>query len=80
MKSLSLVLILALSSSSCSTFSKTARMDRAYYKQLKQVSATREKRRQQLIKRQEAETSKLRNPPPSPEQQSVQLTPAPASQ
>jgi hypothetical protein len=61
-------------------FSKTSRMDRAYYKQLKQVNAAREQRRQRLIQRQHAETSKLRNPPPSPEQQNVQLTPAPESQ
>lgn len=81
MKSLSLVLILALSTSSCSMFSKTARMDRAYYKQLKQVSAAREIRRQQLIKRQRAEMPSLRNtPPPSPEQQNVQFTSAPANE
>ncbi len=79
MKSLSLVLVLALSTSSCSMFSKSARMDRAYYKQLKQVSAAREKRRQQLIKRQRIDMPQVRNTP-SPEQQYIQLTPASQNQ
>lgn len=62
-------------------FSKTSRMDRAYYKQLKQVNAVREKRRQQLIKRQRAEMPSLRTTPtPSPEQQNVQYTSAPGNQ
>ena len=61
-------------------FSKTSRMDRAYYKQLKQVNAAREKRRQQLIKRQRVDLPSLRYTQPSPEQQNVQFTSAPANE
>jgi hypothetical protein len=75
MKTLSLVLVLALSTSSCSMFSKNKRMDRAYYKQLKQARAAREKRRQQLIQRERAQMPSLRNTPPPLEQQNVQRTP-----
>jgi hypothetical protein len=49
-------------------------MDRAYYKQLKQVTAAREKRRKQLIRHQRAEMPSLRNSPP-PLQQYVQPSP-----
>ena len=52
MKSISLILLLALSMTGCSTFSKTARMDRAYYKQLKQVKIARQKRLKQAIEKQ----------------------------
>ena len=55
----------------CSRFTKSGRMDRAYYKQLKQVKKEREKRRKQLIHRQRAEEPSLRNAPP-PLQQNVQ--------
>jgi len=58
-------------------FTKSGRMDRAYYKQLKQVKAAREKRRKQVIQHQRAETPSLRNTPP-PLQQNVQ--PAPENQ
>jgi hypothetical protein len=49
-------------------------MDRAYYKQLKQVKAAREKRRKQVIQHQRAEMPSLRNTPP-PLQQNVQPSP-----
>ena len=61
-------------------FSKTARMDRAYYKQLKQVGVAREKRRHQLIQHQRAEMPSLRNSPPPLEMQTVQQAPAPAKE
>jgi hypothetical protein len=55
-------------------FTKSGRMDRAYYKQLKQVKAAREKRRKQVIQHQRAEMPSLRNTPP-PLQQNVQPSP-----
>jgi hypothetical protein len=48
-------------------------MDRAYYKQLKQVNASREKQRQNLINRQRAEQPSLRSTPP-PLQMQTQTT------
>jgi hypothetical protein len=79
MKALCLVLLLGLSTPGCSMFTKSGRMDRAYYKQLKQVKAAREKRREQLIRRQRAEMPSLRNPTP-PLQQNVQPAPSPENQ
>lgn len=52
MKSLCVVLLLGLCMPGCSMFTKSGRMDRAYYKQLKHVKAEREKRRKQTIKKQ----------------------------
>jgi hypothetical protein len=49
-------------------------MDRAYYKQLKQVKVTREKRRKQLIKHQRAQAPSLRKTPSAPEQ-NVRISP-----
>lgn len=49
-------------------------MDRAYYKQIKQAKAIREKRRKQLIQHQRAEAPSLRNTPP-PLEQNVQPPP-----
>ena len=59
-------------------FTKSGRMDRAYYKQLKQVKAKREKQRKNLIQHQRAQMPSLRNSPPPLEQQPVQ--PAPENQ
>ena len=76
MKSLFLVLLLALSVPGCSRFTKTGRMDRAYYKQLAQVKVEREKRRKNLIKDQRAQLkASLRNNPPLLESQPVQSGP-----
>jgi hypothetical protein len=75
MKFLCLILLLGLSMPSCSRFTKSGRMDRAYYKQLKQVKTAKEKRRKELIKHQRAEMPSLRNSPPPLEQQRVQSTP-----
>jgi hypothetical protein len=74
MKMLSLVLVMAVSLPGCSMFTKSGRMDRAYYKQLKQVKAAREKRRKNLIQHQRAEMPSLRNTPPPLEQQNVRTT------
>ncbi|MFN2623970.1 MAG: hypothetical protein ABR611_14115 [Chthoniobacterales bacterium] len=74
MKSLSFVLLIALSMPGC-MFSKSARMDRAYYKQLKQVKVAREKHRKQIIQHQRAEMPSLRNSPPPLEMQTVQQAP-----
>ena len=77
MKSLSFVLLLALAMPGC-MFSKSARMDRAYYKQVKQVKVARAKRQKQLIQHQRAEMPSLRNSPPPLDMQPVQQTSAPA--
>src|SRR3989440_12444786 len=76
MKTLSLVLLLALGMPGCSMFTKSGRMDRAYYKKLKQGKAAREKRRKQLIEHQRAEMTALRNSWPPRDQQHAQATPA----
>ena len=52
MKSLCLVLLLGLCTPGCSMFTKSGRMDRAYYKQLKQVRVAREKQRKRVIQKQ----------------------------
>jgi hypothetical protein len=77
MKYLAMIILLGLSTPGCSRFTKNGRMDRAYYKQMKQVKAAREKRRKNLIQHQRAEMPSLRNNPPPPllEQQTVQPTP-----
>lgn len=59
-------------------FTKSGRMDRAYYKQLKQVKAAREKQRKRTIQKR-AEMPSLRNPPPPPlERNVVQPQPSPS--
>ena len=68
MKSLCLILLLAISVPGCSRFTKTGRMDRAYYKQLNQAKVQREKRQKQLIAQQQAEMKKATSdnaPPPT---------------
>ena len=52
MKLLCVVLLLGLSMPGCSMFTKSGRMDRAYYKQLKQVRVAREKQRKRVIQKQ----------------------------
>ncbi len=52
MKSLCVVLLLGLCLPGCSMFTKSGRMDRAYYKQLKQVRVAREKQRKRVIQKQ----------------------------
>ena len=76
MKVLYLVLLLGLGMPGCSRFTKSGRMDRAYYKQLRQVKAAREKQRKRTIQKRAAMPS-LRNPPPL-EQNVVQPQPQPS--
>ncbi len=66
MRPLCLALLLALCLPGCSRFTASGRMDRAYYKQLKQVKVAREKRRKNLIAHQRAQMPKPddNNPPP----------------
>jgi hypothetical protein len=64
MKLLSLVILIAFSTPACSRFTKTGRMDRAYYKQLKQASVAREKRRKNMIRQQSAKLPSPDAPPP----------------
>jgi uncharacterized protein YceK len=75
MRSLCLVLLVALSTPGCSMFSKNARNQRAYQKYINQSLNAREKRHKQILAHQRAEMPKLRNMPPSQEQQSVQQMP-----
>jgi hypothetical protein len=75
MKSLCLILLLAVSVPGCSRFTKSGRMDRAYYKQLKQAKIAREKRRKNLIQHQRAEMPSLRNSPPPLLQPTYQRAP-----
>ena len=74
MRTLCLVLLLALGLPGCSRFTKTGRMDRAYYKQLNQVKKDREKHRKDLIAHQRAEVPSLRDTPPPLEVQTIQST------
>ena len=75
MRPLCVALLLALAVPGCSRFNKTARMDRAYYKQLEEVKAAREKRRENLTRQQRAEMKSASGSPPLLERQTVQPTP-----
>ena len=66
MRLLCFVLFLSLSMPGCSMFTKSGRMDRAYYKQLKQVKVAREKRRKQMMIKQRATMPSMRTTPPMP--------------
>ena len=72
MKSICLALLVALSLPGCSQFTASGRMDRAYYKHLKQVKKQREKRRKDLIARQRAEVPSLPDTSPPLQMQTVQ--------
>jgi PBP1b-binding outer membrane lipoprotein LpoB len=71
-KSLGLVLLLALLTPGCSRFSKSGRQERAYSKYVRKMSANRDKQRLQEIK-QRAEMPKLR-PTPSEPVENVQVS------
>ncbi|MFL6519888.1 MAG: hypothetical protein ACJ8NS_06680 [Chthoniobacterales bacterium] len=76
MKTICLVLLLALGSTGCSTFSKSARDQRAYRKYVMQNQAARDKRRKAVIEHQRAEMPSLRTmPPPSEPQTTVSTSP-----
>ncbi|PZR76001.1 MAG: hypothetical protein DLM73_03740 [Chthoniobacterales bacterium] len=68
MKSLCLVLLLALSIPGCSMFTKSGRQDRAYYRQLKIMQAARQKNKRPKVIKQRADLPMLR---PSPLQETV---------
>jgi hypothetical protein len=76
MKPLCLVILLALSVPGCSRFTKTGRMDRAYYKQIKQAKVAREKRRKNLIHQQSAKVP-APDAPPLLQPERVRPTPEP---
>jgi len=80
MKSIDLVLFLALSLTGCSGFSKTARADRAYRKYIKASTAQREKHRKQFTERQRSEMASLRKSPPPVEQQNAEQSPEPPAE
>jgi hypothetical protein len=82
MRSLCLILFLALSTPGCSHFSQSSRAERAYNKHLKQAKAAREKRQKQLIRHQRAELPSLRKEPPPKEQPPLEqnVQPAPENQ
>ena len=72
MKSLCVVVLIGLAMPGCSMFTKSGRMDRAYYKQLKQVRVAREKQRKRTIQKQAKVPSENTVPPL---QQNVQSQP-----
>jgi hypothetical protein len=72
LKSLCLVLLLALLTPGCSRFSKSGRQERAYSKYVRKMSANRDKQRSQEIK-QRAEMPKLR-PTPGPTEENIQVS------
>lgn len=74
MKPLGVVLLLAISLTGCSRFTSSGRMDRAYYKQLKQVEKQRAKHRKELIAHERAQIPTLRKTPPPLEVQTVTST------
>jgi hypothetical protein len=72
MKSLCLILLLALITPGCSMLTKSGRDQRAYSKYVRKMSASRDKQRIREIK-QRAEMPKLR-PTPSEPQENIQVS------
>jgi len=72
MKLLCLVLLIGLSASGCSMFSKSTPEERAYAKYVKKNSQTRERQRTRII-HQRAEMPTLR-PTPGPVQENIQTS------
>ncbi|MFL6590611.1 MAG: hypothetical protein ACJ8M4_10615 [Chthoniobacterales bacterium] len=71
-KILSLALLLAVALPGCSRFTESGRMDRAYYKHMKQVNKERDKRKKRMLEHQRGETPSLRTQSPPPLQENVQ--------
>jgi hypothetical protein len=71
-KSLCLILLLALSMSSCSMFGKGDGQSRSYRKYLKKMKVTRERQRKTIQQR--AEMPTLRDSPLSPAEETVQVS------
>ena len=74
-KTLSVALLLVLALPGCSRFTAAGRMDRAYYKHMKEVKAQREKRNKRLVEHQRAEMPSLRSQSPPPLQETVVTQP-----
>jgi hypothetical protein len=75
MRSLCLVLFLAVSMPGCSIFKKEARQDRTYTKYVKKMKAQRERDRKRSSKiRQRAEMPTLRQQQPSPPEVHVETS------
>jgi hypothetical protein len=73
MKSLSVVLLLALGMPACSMLTKSGRQERAYSKYVRKMSASRDKQRIREIK-QRAEMPKLRPAPVSEPVENIQVS------
>ena len=73
MKSLSLVLLVALGVPGCSMLTKSGRQERAYSKYVRKMSASRDKQRSKEI-RQRAEMPKLRPAPVSEPVENIQVS------
>jgi hypothetical protein len=73
MKSLSLVLLVALSVPGCSMFTKSGREERAYTKYLRKMGAAREEQRAKAI-RQRAQMPDLRPAPVSEPVENIQVS------
>jgi cytochrome c biogenesis protein ResB len=74
MKPLCVILLLAMSLSGCSRFSKESRVERAYYKSLAKAKVAREKSLKKMA-RQRSEMRSLRETPPPLQQQTAQSSP-----
>ena len=72
LKTLSLLLVLALSASGCSMFSKTNKEERAYAKYVNKMSKQRANQQSKIVQKR-AEMPTLR-PTPGPVEQSVQTS------
>ena len=73
MKSLALVLVLAVGMPGCSMMTKSGRQQRAYSKYVRKMSASRDKQRMKEI-RQRAAVPKLRPEPVSEPVENIQVT------
>ena len=74
MKSLALIVLLALAMPGCSHYSQNARNERAYFKYLKQTNAARGARTARVIKQERASMPASR-PAPTPSDVEVPLAP-----
>jgi hypothetical protein len=79
MKTLCVVLLLAVSVPGCSRFSKNARMERAYARHLRKATVTRDKNLKKMT-RQSAQMRSLRNTPAPPPVQQETVEPPPENQ
>ena len=82
MKTFCLILLIAVSLTSCSSFSKTARQQRAYEKYVQKSMTARDRQRRDILKKEKGAPPPLRPTPMAPEQETAQqpLEPAPETQ